>query len=470
MKDSLYDQTIHNYNNFLLYKKEIDYINHINESLINEEIKLSNLLGGLAILAGVVGGSITKAKAQGEFASKNIDSKEILSTLNNKNKFDNAISGLKEKGLENAANILKSNRKDVIDQVNTISTATKKSKGSSNVSSDSDGPIKDSIKASVLLCSASKTPTFFSQTGGYEYLHSKFGLPDVEKGRPVRGYYCTVSELKSQIGKDTSQILSIMKPLNQNVSNNYLKIGDKSIDESGTDIFDISDPNAKIYASGNGLFILTRAIREMKVGKNYLSLQATLSGERMSKSYDLEVVNFDQTAFVNTLYERFEIILLKNKSKLSEDSRALRLFGKFTKMNTTQQIEDICSFIDKHTLKGLPNDSLATEGFIKFDGKDIKQVIASVNNGESLDNAFSTFINKVKENYYMNYKNFTDKYFTTHSDKIVSNIKNKMNWKLGLIDDMGRRVKVTDSIKPVKTLDTKEPSLKSASKNYAEGN
>jgi len=110
---------INRYNQFIVEKQHIEYLQRLeklNESLINEEAGFKDVLMGLALLAGVVGGSVTPASAQNKLSDKEVISKIEL-VLNDKQQLQTAIDSLEAKGMSDAADIIQNNAEDVKGEV-----------------------------------------------------------------------------------------------------------------------------------------------------------------------------------------------------------------------------------------------------------------------------------------------------------------------------------------------------------------
>ena len=103
---------INRYNQFIVERQQIEYIQKLEESLINEEAGFKDVLMGLALLAGVVGGSVSPASAQNKLSDKDVSNKIEL-VLNDKQQLKTAIDSLEARGMKDAATVIKNNAEDV---------------------------------------------------------------------------------------------------------------------------------------------------------------------------------------------------------------------------------------------------------------------------------------------------------------------------------------------------------------------
>jgi flagellar motor protein MotB len=103
---------INRYNQFIVERQQIEYIQKLEESLINEEAGFKDVLMGLALLAGVVGGSVSPASAQTKLSDKEVANK-IEMVLNDKQQLQTAIDSLESRGMTDAADIIQNNAEDV---------------------------------------------------------------------------------------------------------------------------------------------------------------------------------------------------------------------------------------------------------------------------------------------------------------------------------------------------------------------
>jgi flagellar motor protein MotB len=103
---------INRYNQFIVEKAQIEYLQRLEESLINEEAGFKDVLMGLALLAGVVGGSVSPASAQNKLSDKEISNKIEL-VLNDEQQLKTAIDSLEARGMKDAATIIQNNAEDV---------------------------------------------------------------------------------------------------------------------------------------------------------------------------------------------------------------------------------------------------------------------------------------------------------------------------------------------------------------------
>jgi outer membrane protein OmpA-like peptidoglycan-associated protein len=106
---------INRYNQFIVEKQQVEYLQRLqklNESLINEEAGFKDVLMGLALLAGVVGGSVSPAQAQTRLKDKEVANKIEL-VLNDKQQLQTAIDSLEARGMGDAAEVIQKNADDV---------------------------------------------------------------------------------------------------------------------------------------------------------------------------------------------------------------------------------------------------------------------------------------------------------------------------------------------------------------------
>lgn len=95
-------------------------IDRLNESLINEELGFKDIVMGFAILAGVINGSIDSAEAQNRLSDKTIKD-QISATLKDSNKLNSVIDSLEERGMEDAADVIKNNADEVSKELGKLS-------------------------------------------------------------------------------------------------------------------------------------------------------------------------------------------------------------------------------------------------------------------------------------------------------------------------------------------------------------
>ena len=107
---------INRYNQFIVEKAQIEYLQRLEESLINEEAGFKDVLMGLALLAGVVGGSVSPASAQNKLSDKEISNKIEL-VLNDEQQLKTAIDSLEARGMKDVATIIQNNAEDVKDEL-----------------------------------------------------------------------------------------------------------------------------------------------------------------------------------------------------------------------------------------------------------------------------------------------------------------------------------------------------------------
>lgn len=103
---------INRYNQFIVEKQQVEYLKRLDESLINEEAGFKDILMGLALLAGVVGGNVTPAQAQSKLSDKDM-TQRIENVLGNKKQLQTAIDSLESRGMGDAAEVIKNNAEDV---------------------------------------------------------------------------------------------------------------------------------------------------------------------------------------------------------------------------------------------------------------------------------------------------------------------------------------------------------------------
>jgi outer membrane protein OmpA-like peptidoglycan-associated protein len=107
---------INRYNQFIVERQQIEYLQRLEESLVNEEAGVKDVLMGLALLAGVVGGSVSPASAQNKLSDKDM-AKKIELVLNDKQQLQTAIDSLEARGMSDAADIIQTNAEDVKDEL-----------------------------------------------------------------------------------------------------------------------------------------------------------------------------------------------------------------------------------------------------------------------------------------------------------------------------------------------------------------
>jgi outer membrane protein OmpA-like peptidoglycan-associated protein len=115
---------INRYNQFIVEKAQIEYLQKLEESLINEEAGFKDVLMGLAILAGVVGGSVSPASAQTKLSDKDISNKIEL-VLNDEQQLKTAIDSLEARGMRDAATIIQNNAEDVKSELKKVLKTSK---------------------------------------------------------------------------------------------------------------------------------------------------------------------------------------------------------------------------------------------------------------------------------------------------------------------------------------------------------
>ena len=101
---------INRYNQFIVEKAEIEYLQKLEESLLNEGVK--DWLMGLALVAGIVGGNVSTATAQTRISDKEM-AKKIEKVLDDKEQLQTAIDSLEARGMEDAADIIQNNSEEV---------------------------------------------------------------------------------------------------------------------------------------------------------------------------------------------------------------------------------------------------------------------------------------------------------------------------------------------------------------------
>jgi outer membrane protein OmpA-like peptidoglycan-associated protein len=107
---------INRYNQFISEKKKIEYQKRLDESFINEEVGLKDVLIGLATLAGVLGGKMDVEAAKNKLSDKQVV-KNIEMVLNDKDQLDKAIDSLESRGMEDAAEIIQNNAEKAKEQI-----------------------------------------------------------------------------------------------------------------------------------------------------------------------------------------------------------------------------------------------------------------------------------------------------------------------------------------------------------------
>lgn len=96
------------------------YDQFINDK-INEELGYKDVLTGIALLAGIVGGTINKAEAQNRLKDKNVID-NIENVLNDPSKLDGVIDSLEAQGMKDAAKTVKYNADKVKSELKKLGT------------------------------------------------------------------------------------------------------------------------------------------------------------------------------------------------------------------------------------------------------------------------------------------------------------------------------------------------------------
>lgn len=117
---------INRYNQFIIEKQQLEYtlrLQKLNESLIDERVSFKEVVMGLAVLAGVISGSVTSASAKDKLKDKEVIDK-IETVLNDKSQLDEVIDSLENKGMKDAAEVIQKNSTDVKKELKKVSKTT----------------------------------------------------------------------------------------------------------------------------------------------------------------------------------------------------------------------------------------------------------------------------------------------------------------------------------------------------------
>ena len=267
----------------------------------------------------------------------------------------------------------------------------------------------------------------------------KFGLP-----KSTKTYYtCTVGEFKSRIGGDTALVLADFKPIQSvNKALDYIKIGKDILINSGTEYFDLTNPNAVIIASGNGLLALSRAARAGGDSSNYSMLKVTFRSDRGSRSVDYDLSNkTDMEGSCNTLYYMFQTSITP-KEKFHPTSIGQVTLPKLIGASDSLQVQYIASFMDNAVRKFIPkeiqNQVLEEVDFKKTDTTFIKEFLDECKKTGKVDyRAFEQKILTPYKNLFMeNFKLFSQVYFPENlANRLYTNYTNELKFKVTVSAD-----------------------------------
>lgn len=300
----------------------------------------------------------------------------------------------------------------------------------SNINYSADKNMSNAIVKDVTSLNMNILESSTSDKGVSNTLLQKiYGLPNSNN----KYWQCKLSDLKRLDKNDTTKLLSCFIPYQGNdiKSNDYLKIGDRELSESGTQIFNLTKGDNIVIASGNGLLTLTRALRQMDASKRYLSLKVTFKDERSSKEieYNSQTATF-LNPFMNTLKDLFEICVTP-ESKYDEQSRGKMVNKIMFKYDEKQKLDFIYNFINRlpnrFIPKGIDNKSIS---MTKFNRNKLDSFYNDIKYDKYVDNAkLDKFKEEIKKYYIDNFSNFASVYFPGNEKKVIDNLMSniKMN-------------------------------------------
>jgi hypothetical protein len=298
-----------------------------------------------------------------------------------------------------------------------------------NYSADKDisnGIVKDVVSLNMNILESSTSSKGTSNT----LLQKIYGLPSGNS----KYWQCKLSDLKRIDKNDTDKLLSCFIPYTgKNIkSNDYLKIGDRELSETGTQIFNFTKGDNVVIASGNGLLNLTRAMRQMDKSKRYLSLKVSFNSDRSSKEieYNSQSAVF-LNPFMNTLKDLFEITITP-EIKYHNESRGKIVNKIMFTLNEQQKIDFIYNFINKLPNRFMSKDlsSQSDITFNKFSKDKLDSFYNDIKDDKFIDNGkFDKFKEEIKNFYIGNFVKFANVYYPGNEKKVIDNMLNNITYK-----------------------------------------
>jgi hypothetical protein len=311
-----------------------------------------------------------------------------------------------------------------------MTTITAKAENASNI-----------FKAKILKGSTSEEKC-------YNDVLVKFGL-NTESGSRI--YRAKLSDVVKEIGKDSTTILSAFKPASAKDAG--LSADDKLIDvfmidgqkivNDGFLVFDMSDMNTEIIASGNGLLALTRAIRQASDFKSFdykTFVKIEFNQPRESKAITIDF-SFSKEGFYKQLFFAFETAITPTSQFIGDNTYA-HIMGVDKLIGASEEeavefiygtlISGIFDFIPgklyQNDVKNLP--SYLTSNGYELPSKDmIKEYIAKFKAAGKIVDADMTKFNSLVQGLYLkNLRKFANENLGTKaSDSLMNEVKEFVN-------------------------------------------
>jgi hypothetical protein len=316
----------------------------------------------------------------------------------------------------------------------------------------------------VYVASTDKTPMYnFPNKNVKSSNQQNGGLP----GDPKMECYLfqtTLADIKKRAMGEQSQYFEGFKPTTQQACSDkkelvdYLRIGDTVLQGGGTKEFDLTDPNAVVVASHNGLLALLRIMDAIKrtPGGNSAKVEMATVDTRTS---GFEVVSpkkaYQIGRIMDTVIDLTAISMVSGYNLVNSPYKGSNLFknnlylvmadwGKFPKTGpnppTTEQIANaLIKYMDGQIRRVLTTeeDSKKDE-FIRdfkltnYIGADnLTNLISSSYNktvGE-VQSSLNGVLNLIRPAYVKMYADFTRKYYPDNSNKLVEMMNSKLNDK-----------------------------------------
>ena len=229
---------INRFDQFIVEKKQIEYLQRLEESLINEEAGFKDVLMGLALLAGVVGGSVSSASAQSKISDKDM-AKKIENVLDDKAQLQNAIDSLEVRGMDDAAEIIQNNAQEVKGELKKLFKTSK----TASIKSNDFYQLAKKLKQGYAISEITTKKTIEKFQKDSTYTETTFAVDTVDVD------YSSDELFGSGLYKVSPQFKDSLTSVFQQLKENDLSIISIEI-ESSTDKQRIGSAGPKLEADG----------------------------------------------------------------------------------------------------------------------------------------------------------------------------------------------------------------------------